>query len=144
MSPKIVDKEQKRRLIVEASLRVFASNGYEATRTIDIAKEAGIGKGTIYEYFRSKDEIVEAIFEYLFFNYEQHLQQLTQESKPPVEAILESFKRMMEEASIFVSISPVSCPLTIISAYALLSFSNHSDIWRSSPSRSLKVLELHN
>ncbi len=107
MSPKIVDKEQKRRSIVEASLRVFARNGYEATRTIDIAQEAGIGKGTIYEYFRSKEEIIEAIFAYLFFNYEQQLQELAQESKPPIEAILESFKRMMEEADEYADLIPV-------------------------------------
>ncbi len=107
MSPKIVDKEQKRRSIVEASLRVFARNGYEATRTIDIAQEAGIGKGTIYEYFRSKEEIIEAIFAYLFFNYQQQLQELAQESKPPIEAILESFKRMMEEADEYADLIPV-------------------------------------
>ena len=107
MSPKIVDKEQKRRSIVEASLRVFARNGNEATRTIDIAKEAGIGKGTIYEYFRSKEEIIEAIFAYLFFNYEQQLQELAQESKPPIEAILESFRQMMEEADEYADLIPV-------------------------------------
>ena len=107
MSPKSVDKEQKRRAIVEASLQVFARNGYEATRTLDIAQEAGIGKGTIYEYFRSKEEIIEAIFEYLFFNYEQQLQQLAQESKPPVEAILESLSRMMAEADEYADLIPV-------------------------------------
>jgi AcrR family transcriptional regulator len=58
--PKIVDKEEKRALILDAALRVLARKGVAAATIADIAVAAGVGKGTIYEYFRSKDEIVGA------------------------------------------------------------------------------------
>jgi len=57
MSPKIVDKENKRKEILFAAMNVFARQGVTKTKMLDIAREAGIGKGTIYEYYRNKDEI---------------------------------------------------------------------------------------
>ncbi len=63
MSPKIVDKAAKRNDILHAALRVFARKGFKNTRVVEIAEEAGIGKGTIYEYFRHKDEMLIAAFQ---------------------------------------------------------------------------------
>ncbi len=57
MSPKIVDKQEKKRQIIQAAISVFAQKGFNNTKMIDIAEAGAIGKGTIYEYFRSKDEI---------------------------------------------------------------------------------------
>jgi AcrR family transcriptional regulator len=53
----------KKRQIVEAAFRVFAGKGYAAARIIDVAETAGVGKGTIYEYFRSKEDLFFAVFE---------------------------------------------------------------------------------
>jgi AcrR family transcriptional regulator len=53
----------KKRQIVEAATRVFAGKGYAAARVIEVAEEAGVGKGTIYEYFRSKEDLFFAVFE---------------------------------------------------------------------------------
>ena len=61
--PKIVDKAAKREEILQAALKVFARQGYNYTKMIDIAREADIGKGTIYEYFRSKEEILLAAYD---------------------------------------------------------------------------------
>jgi len=66
MSPRIVDKEEKKNQIIKAAMPVFAKNGIAKSKMIDIAKNAGIGKGTIYEYFRSKEEIFGAAFEAMF------------------------------------------------------------------------------
>lgn len=49
-----VNKKGKRELIIEAAVQVFSSKGYHNTRMEEIAQVAGIGKGTIYEYFKSK------------------------------------------------------------------------------------------
>lgn len=54
--------EEKRRLLLDAAVRVFARRGYHAARVGDIAKEAGVAYGLLYHYFRSKDEILETIF----------------------------------------------------------------------------------
>lgn len=62
--PKIVDKDLKRSQILEAALRVFAKKGLAKTTMIEIANEAGVGKGTLYEYFKNKDEIIGTGFDY--------------------------------------------------------------------------------
>jgi len=54
--------EDKRRLILEAAVHVFARNGFHAARVADIAEEAGIAHGLLYHYFRSKDEVLECVF----------------------------------------------------------------------------------
>jgi TetR/AcrR family fatty acid metabolism transcriptional regulator len=53
------DKPQQ---IVDAAIRVFARNGYYNSRVSDIAREAGIASGTIYLYFKTKDEILVTLF----------------------------------------------------------------------------------
>ena len=53
------DKPQQ---IVDAAVRVFARNGYYNSRVSDIAREAGIASGTIYLYFRTKEEILVTLF----------------------------------------------------------------------------------
>jgi TetR/AcrR family fatty acid metabolism transcriptional regulator len=53
------DKPQQ---IVEAAVRVFARKGYYNSRVSDIAREAGIAAGTIYLYFKTKDDILVTLF----------------------------------------------------------------------------------
>jgi TetR/AcrR family fatty acid metabolism transcriptional regulator len=53
---------EKPQQILEAAIRVFARNGYYNSRVSDIAREAGIASGTIYLYFRTKDEILVTLF----------------------------------------------------------------------------------
>ena len=62
--PKIIDKKEKRGRILDAAIRIFAQRGVKNTKIVDIAEAAGIGKGTVYEYFQSKDEIISASFRY--------------------------------------------------------------------------------
>jgi len=49
--------EQRRQSILEAARMVFARKGYDASGVEDIAEQAGIGKGTLYLYFPSKEQI---------------------------------------------------------------------------------------
>lgn len=69
--PIIVDKKKKREKILEAAVKVFSKKGRTATKISDIAEEAGIGKGTIYEYFQSKDEVFSASFHYFMEKLEE-------------------------------------------------------------------------
>ena len=68
--PKIVDKKEKAARIGSAAITVFRKLGYHGTRMVDIAEAAGIGKGTLYEYFRNKDEIFRFEFERYFAAFE--------------------------------------------------------------------------
>jgi len=54
--------EEKRRLILDAAVRVFARKGFHTCRVGDIAEEAGVAHGLLYHYFASKDEVLEAVF----------------------------------------------------------------------------------
>ncbi|RLC55379.1 MAG: hypothetical protein DRH89_07790 [Candidatus Cloacimonadota bacterium] len=71
MSPKRVDKDEKKRGIIMAAMQIFSEKGVVKTKMIDIAKAANIGKGTIYEYFKNKDDIFINLFEMYFSQIEQ-------------------------------------------------------------------------
>src|SRR5690349_24851015 len=53
----------KREAISRAAIRVFAHNGYFNSKVADIAREAGVADGTVYRYFKSKEEILHSIFD---------------------------------------------------------------------------------
>ena len=53
----------KRERILRAAIEVFAKNGFYATRVSEIAKAAGVADGTIYLYFKNKDDVLITIFE---------------------------------------------------------------------------------
>jgi TetR/AcrR family transcriptional regulator, fatty acid metabolism regulator protein len=52
----------KRRVILDAAVRVFARQGFNGCRVADIADEAGVAYGLVYHYFRSKDEVLDTLF----------------------------------------------------------------------------------
>jgi TetR/AcrR family fatty acid metabolism transcriptional regulator len=54
--------EDRRAQILDAAVRVFARQGYDAARVSDVAKEAGVAYGLVYHYFGSKDAVLEAVF----------------------------------------------------------------------------------
>jgi TetR/AcrR family fatty acid metabolism transcriptional regulator len=80
MSPKIVDKERKRTEIVLAAMKVFAQKGLKKSRMIDIAQEAGIGKGTVYDYFRSREEILVEAFNLVTGDLDKKIRPVLSES----------------------------------------------------------------
>lgn len=55
--------EEKRRLILYAALEAFEKSGFMAARMEDIAREAGVAKGTIYSYFESKEALLMGLAE---------------------------------------------------------------------------------
>lgn len=61
-SEKASASEEKRKLILDAAVRVFARDGYYTSRVSDIAAEAGIAHGLLYHYFRSKEEVLTTLF----------------------------------------------------------------------------------
>ena len=52
----------KRRVILDAAVRVFARQGFHTCRVADIADEAGVAYGLVYHYFDSKDEVLNELF----------------------------------------------------------------------------------
>ena len=80
-------KEEKRKKILEAAIRIFARNGYFNSRVSEIAKEAGVADGTIYIYFQSKEEVLAAIFE-------EALQQFIAISKETLKEVHEPARKL--------------------------------------------------
>lgn len=73
MSPKYVDKGQKAKDIAAAALQVFSQKGYGAASIDQIAMVAGVAKGTVYEYFPSKDELYIAAVMVFVEDFENNL-----------------------------------------------------------------------
>jgi AcrR family transcriptional regulator len=65
MNPPRGDAEARHTLILDAALQVFGQYGYRRTSMDDIAREADVGKGTIYLSFASKEEVFQALSERL-------------------------------------------------------------------------------
>ena len=85
--PKIVDKKAKKLEILHAAAKVFAEKGVVKTKMVDIATEAGIGKGTIYEYYRSKEEIFADTFRLIFDDMEYRLAEAIGQTEDPINKI---------------------------------------------------------
>ena len=62
MTDRSIAQEEKRRLILDAAVRVFARTGYHSCRVGDITEEAGVAHGLLYHYFTSKEEVLETVF----------------------------------------------------------------------------------
>jgi TetR/AcrR family transcriptional regulator, fatty acid metabolism regulator protein len=62
LTERAVAGEEKRRQLLDAAVRVFARKGFHASRVGDIAEEAGVAHGLLYHYFKSKDQVLEAVF----------------------------------------------------------------------------------
>ncbi len=85
--PKIVDRQAKKVEIIQAAMKVFARNGVMKSKMIDIARTAGIGKGTIYEYFRSKEEIFAEAFRLVFAEADRMITRALGSTDDPVEKL---------------------------------------------------------
>jgi TetR/AcrR family fatty acid metabolism transcriptional regulator len=104
MSPKIVDREQKRLQIIGSAFNVLQEKGYMDTKMSDIAEEAGMGKGTIYEYFDSRDELVAATFETMISMTQDNVLKTLDTIEDPEEKV-RRFIRM--RARLFTEISGI-------------------------------------
>jgi len=102
--------KNKRTKILEAALHLFSRNGYHRTRMREIAEHAGVGKGTIYEYFESKEDLFTSLITYLFKTMDEYV---LQKIKPDMDAsskikalitgYLELLENMPEEAIMVVT-----------------------------------------
>jgi TetR/AcrR family transcriptional regulator, fatty acid metabolism regulator protein len=77
----------KRTLILEAAVRVFARKGYHAARVGDIAAEAGVAHGLLYHYFDSKEELLESIFRGTWTELLAALEQVEKDVRPAGEQL---------------------------------------------------------
>jgi AcrR family transcriptional regulator len=92
-------REKSRKQLIEKALEIFAENGYYNTSIEKIAKSAGVSKGLIYNYFKSKDELLESIF-MEGFKFFDDMTQINQNEVTPhqkLEILLNNFIASMQE-----------------------------------------------
>ncbi len=83
----------KREAILRAAIKVFAQKGYFNSKVADIAKEAGIADGTVYLYFKSKEEILHSVFD-------RAMEEFIAEGKREIAQIEEADKRLQRIAQL--------------------------------------------
>jgi len=74
----------KRRVILDAAVRVFATKGYHTSRVGDIAEEAGIAHGLLYHYFSSKEEVLETVFRENWSELLESFARIESSDEPPL------------------------------------------------------------
>jgi TetR/AcrR family transcriptional regulator, fatty acid metabolism regulator protein len=87
LTERSVTAVDKRTLILEAAVRVFARKGYHAARVGDIAAEAGVAHGLLYHYFDSKEQLLESIFRETWSELLSALEQVEQDVRPAGEQL---------------------------------------------------------
>ncbi len=101
MSPRPDVSDQRKAQILDAAMQVFARRGFHKARMDDIAREAGLSKGALYWYFRSKDAIIEALVE-KFFQWEMRgLERLAADDARPVPERLRALAHNVAESLAF-------------------------------------------
>ncbi len=99
-----LSREDKRKRIVNASVEVFAEKGFFGARVSEIAEAAGVADGTIYLYFKSKDEILISLFEEKMGEIIKRLQGMLADLEDPEvkmrRYIVEHLKMVAEQPSL--------------------------------------------
>jgi TetR/AcrR family fatty acid metabolism transcriptional regulator len=75
-TPTSAARGEKGPLILKAAAEVFSGRGFAAVTVAEIADRAGIGKGTVYEYFASKEELLFAVFEWMNEDISRRIRQV--------------------------------------------------------------------
>jgi TetR/AcrR family transcriptional regulator, fatty acid metabolism regulator protein len=87
LTDRSIASEEKRRVLLEAAVRVFARRGYHSARVGDIAAEAGVAHGLLYHYFASKEELLETIFRETWTALLEALTEVEESAEPAPEQL---------------------------------------------------------
>ena len=92
----IVNKEEKRRNIALSCRELLLENGINSLTISQIAQTAGVGKGTIYEYFENKEDIVFEIITTFIAEHEKKLLELVLETTTTKEKLFHFFYLLLQ------------------------------------------------
>ncbi len=107
MSPKPNVSEERKEQIAEAATKVFVSKGFDKARMNDIAEEAGLSKGALYLYFKSKDAIITHLLDKLFEREFADLLLLKDDPRPASEKLLFFTEEMIAGMQNWTKIIPI-------------------------------------
>jgi len=107
MSPRPDVTEARKGQILQAAITVFSRLGLDQARMDDIVAEAGLSKGAIYWYFKSKDEIIAAILESVFNREIVELKGLLEADGPVYARLLGFVRHTAAEIKAMTHLSPI-------------------------------------
>jgi len=108
MTPRPDVSEERKDQILDAATDVFAEKGFGDTRMDDIVEKSGLSKGTLYWYFKSKDEIILSIFERIFSREFQELENLVATDGTATERLMHYTDCVVEDVSRMLRLMPLA------------------------------------
>ena len=110
MSPRPDVSEERKNQILEAAIAVFARLGFDQSRMEDIAGQAGLSKGALYLYYKSKDAIVAALLKYFFAQEFKRLQTFveTDQEGSVVEQVLTLTRQLVQAMQWMAKMMPIA------------------------------------
>ena len=107
MAPRPDVSEERKGQILEAAISVFSRLGFHRARMEDVARESGLAKGTLYLYYRSKDELIGALLERVFRWGRRDLEAALNSKGPASERLIDLSRRMSKEVERLAMLLPV-------------------------------------
>ncbi|MBN1535806.1 MAG: TetR/AcrR family transcriptional regulator [Anaerolineales bacterium] len=108
MSPRPNVSDERKDQILEAAADVFTKKGFDQARMDDIANQTGLSKGTLYLYFKSKDELIIAILEKIFHSVVKQLESRKNLELSATEAISLYTEEAIRDYKMMLHILPVT------------------------------------
>jgi len=108
MSPRPNVSEERKSQIIIAAENVFAEKGFDQARMDDIAEKTGLSKGTLYLYFKSKDELIIAILDRIFKREFRALEELDLTEINATEAIWKFVDTVTRDIKIMLRLMPLT------------------------------------
>ena len=91
------EKEQRYQSILQVAERLFCENGYPNTKMQDIAREAEVAVGTVYFYFRNKEDLLLQLMDTIAFNFRNILGKAFRDGKNPIERFENAGRAFFQE-----------------------------------------------
>ena len=107
MSPRPNVSDERKAQIINAAEDVFTQKGFNEARMDDIAEETGLSKGTLYLYFKSKDDLIIAILDRMFQREMKQMEGLDQADLSAADAIWKMTEAVTNNILGFVRLVPI-------------------------------------
>jgi AcrR family transcriptional regulator len=107
MSPRPNVSDERKNQIINAAEGVFTEKGFDEARMDDIAEETGLSKGTLYLYFKSKDDLIIAILDRMFQREFKQLENLDQAAQSAADAIWSMTNLLTKEILSLIRLIPI-------------------------------------
>lgn len=116
MSPKPDVSEERREQILDAAETVFGKRGFAKARMDDIVQEAGLSKGALYWYYKSKDALILALLDRVFGSEFSKAEELVEQQLPASQKLTSFMQAVMDDISHMQHLLPIGYEFVALAA----------------------------